>query len=239
MFGLRRSRVNANSLYRSDSSIGEGSAANQHRRDSITAVSHSRLRSRLAKPRPSCRSRPCPPRTKAALLGGPTRRRFVFRTRTPSKQNRAALNPSSKTTALRQTVTPGASVPRITEFPAHCITCRSTRRTPAMPCFTVRSAPAGDTLSSALARRCSASRSVKLRSRRSRVNANSLSGPTVHDPLGLGPRHGGPRSCQLPMRTCTFLRSHSEIGTGGDPRGPRAVFAPETQMPVSSATLGN
>ena len=115
-----------------------------------------------------------PTAKKAALLGGPTRRRFLFRPRTPSNQNRAALNPSSKTTALRQTATPGASVPRITEFPAHCITCRSTRRTPAMPCFTVRSAPAGDTLSAALARLCDASRSAKLRTRRSRVNANSL-----------------------------------------------------------------
>jgi len=56
-----------------------------------------------------------------------------------------------------------------------CITGRFTRRTPAMARFTVVPRRRAKALSSALARHCSALLSVKLWSRRSRVNAVSLS----------------------------------------------------------------
>ena len=63
---------------------------------------------------------------------------------------------------------------RITEISTHCITCRSTRRTPLWPCPTVRS-KAGEHSDAALARAAPPRALLCLGSRRSRVNANSLS----------------------------------------------------------------
>ena len=88
------------------------------------------------------------------------RRRVPRRRRTPGLQRRAPSSPGH--------------CPRNHRDARRCITCRCTRRTPLRPCPTVRS-EAGEHSDAALARATAPRGLICFGSRRSRVNANSLS----------------------------------------------------------------
>ena len=136
----------------SDLKCSASRASSAEPRDEVERLS--RIRSRLADPDrlAVCGDDDC---ERDGAAGETTNARAAVALNKKSTQKPRALSPSSEST------TPFPAVRVVSQFPEppkfrELYNSRCTRRTPAVPSFTVRSAPAGEHTDAALARVCRA-----------------------------------------------------------------------------------